>query len=493
MAEVYAATQEAKPTYNMNPIGTAPSFKPADEAAKMHQQTWGQELRTLEHQRRRTVDPELLKGPAIRVTQGLVRAQERVFDPLVQRYRDPEVEHYSRSREENVRTGHLNRAMDIQMLREQPWNILTNASRLEGIDDGIDPVSLTHTRPRHGRAKMPDTFVDYNVLSNLPMEEHHWAPPHERPVCVPNEPRNREIPAFMQKDYNIVNNRYLHDHEKQLARDKELNKLASTAKYRERNRFNPVSQQYTDGDENNRMRTWEEAHKIEAVEKAQCQVPPSIKNRPSAYWNIVNHRQANADTLKWQDLAEDERKERYKNRYIMENNLHSRDIKSDAVDNERRLNGVAHERFAEPLRRGYDIVTHDGFNGKGSKPPYLPYTGPQPDVWERAQRNRSRDVVAGGRAAETQKLAATEDLRSIRSNRSSGSRNLPKPLRSSRSDGGHSRQRDPYAQRAASDRTSRRSSSSHRPQQPQPPVPSLNFYAPPAPPSGGGANYSKPI
>ena len=108
--------------------------------------------------------------------------------------------------------------------------------------------------------------------------------------------------------------RYLHDHEQQLARDKELNKLQATAKYRERNRFNPLSQQYTDGDENLRMRTWEESHKIEAVEKAQAQMPPSIKHRPSAYWNVINHRQANADTLKMIDLAEDERKERYKNR-----------------------------------------------------------------------------------------------------------------------------------------------------------------------------------
>ena len=31
---------------------------------------------------------------------------------------------------------------------------------------------------------MPDTFVDYNILSNLNMEEHHWAPPDERPVAV---------------------------------------------------------------------------------------------------------------------------------------------------------------------------------------------------------------------------------------------------------------------------------------------------------------------
>ena len=48
-------------------------------------------MRTYEFQKRRTVDPDLLKGPAIRVTHGAVRAQERVFDPVVQRFRDPDV------------------------------------------------------------------------------------------------------------------------------------------------------------------------------------------------------------------------------------------------------------------------------------------------------------------------------------------------------------------------------------------------------------------
>ena len=39
---------------------------------------------------------------------------------------------------------------------------------------------------------------------------------------------------------------------------------------------------YTDGDENLRMRTWEESHKIEAVEKAQAQVgvaPSALRAR----------------------------------------------------------------------------------------------------------------------------------------------------------------------------------------------------------------------
>jgi hypothetical protein len=476
--------------------GLAERRVPADEAAKLHGPTWGDEMRTYEFQKRRTVDPDLLKGPAIRVTHGAVRAQERVFDPVVQRFRDPDVELYNRSREENARVGHLNRAHDIQILREQPWNVLTNASRLEGVDQGIDPVTLTHTRARHGRSKMPDTFVDYNILSNLNMEEHHWAPPDERPVAVPKEPRNRKIPAYLQKDYNVVNNRYLHDHEQQLARDKELNKLQATAKFRERNRFNPLTQQYTDGDENLRMRTWEESHKIEAVEKAQAQMPPSIKHRPSAYWNVINHRQANADTLKMIDLAEDERKERYKNRYIVENNLHARDISSDQIENERRLNRMNNERFAEPLRRGYDIVTHDAFQGQGSKPPYLPFTTPAPDVWERVQRSnhvaRAKKVEASATASAsaTQIVEPTTLAADTRSNRSAPAQST----RSMRSEGNRPADAVSNRSRRSERARSERAPSGRGPSGPM--VPMLQMPGAPQPPAQAGAGsavYSQPM
>merc|ERR1719174_1015621 len=445
--------------------GLSHRMVPADEASKVHAPTWGDELRTVEFQKRRTVDPDLLKGPAIRVTHGAVRAQERV--------------------------GDLNRAHDIQILREQPWNVLTNASRLEGVDQGIDPVTLTHTRARHGRSKMPDTFVDYNILSNLNMEEHHWAPPDERPVAVPKEPRNRKIPAYLQKDYNVVNNRYLHDHEEQLARDKELNKLQATAKFRERNRFNPLTQQYTDGDENLRMRTWEESHKIEAVEKAQAQMPPSIKHRPSAYWNVINHRQANADTLKMIDLAEDERKERYKNRYIVENNLHARDISSDQIENERRLNRMNNERFAEPLRQGYDIVTHDAFQDQGSKPPYLPFTSPAPDVWERVQRSNHVARAKKAEASATQMMEPTTRAApgaDARSNRSAPARSV----RSTRSEG--PRPADMVSNRSRRSEGARSDRGPRAPSGPQ--VPMLRMPGAPPPPGGagaGGAVYSQPM
>ena len=51
--------------------------------------------------------------------------QERTFDPVLGRYRDGKLESQQRCAEERERVAHLNRAKDIQILREQPFNILS--------------------------------------------------------------------------------------------------------------------------------------------------------------------------------------------------------------------------------------------------------------------------------------------------------------------------------------------------------------------------------
>ena len=53
----------------------------------------------------------------------------------------------------------------------------------------------------------PDTAVDYNILSNLPFKEQHWAKEDSRPRMKEKSPRVRRIPAFLCKDFDIVTNR----------------------------------------------------------------------------------------------------------------------------------------------------------------------------------------------------------------------------------------------------------------------------------------------
>jgi len=162
--------------------------------------TWGSDIKNYEHGKRHAVDAGLVTGQQLQLRSGAFQQQERVFDPVLQRYRDNNVEAAQRHHEERERVAHLNRAQDIQILREQPFHIVNHASKLEKLAPGKDPMRLgghgtlgEKERTKHGKGNFPDTAVDYNILSNLPFREQHWA----RKMNGPDSERNhREIGRY---------------------------------------------------------------------------------------------------------------------------------------------------------------------------------------------------------------------------------------------------------------------------------------------------------
>eukprot|EP00392_Amoebophrya_sp_AT5.2_P018181 g18656.t1 len=317
-----------------------------------------QRLRQYEYEKRHVIHPDTLKGPDINIRLGMMKEQERVFDPIMQKYRDTDKEKGQRAIEERCRVQHLNRAKDIQLLRENNFDIVNNASKLSGLGDDIADKSMQPTKV--GKRKFPDSFYDYNILSNLPVSIHHPDRPEARPLPAQKIPKQRTVPTFLQKDFNIVTNRYLKGHSDKTKRDYDLNLLEATAKHRTRNRMNPLTQRFIDPAEEDRFAAFQEAHEVEQVHRAFAQVPPTIKNRQAAFYNIVNPDEVhNADMVKWLDLAEDERKERYKNRYIDYHNKGVQDVRHDQITEERRMNKVHVDRFKEEVKRGFDIVTNE--------------------------------------------------------------------------------------------------------------------------------------
>ncbi|CAD7954158.1 unnamed protein product [Amoebophrya sp. A120] len=346
--------------------------------------TWGDSMRQYEYGKRHVIHPDTLKGPEINIRLGMMKEQERVYDPLLQKFRDNDKEKGQRVIEERCRVQHLNRAKDIQLLRENNFDIINNASKLSGLGEDIADKSLKPSKV--GKRKFPDSFYDYNIMSNLPVSIHHPDRPEARPLPAQKLPKQRMVPTFLQKDFNVVTNRYLASHSEKTKRDYELNLLEATAKHRTRNRMNPLTQQFLDPAEEERIAQFQEAHEVEQVHRALAQVPPTIKNRPSAFYSVINPDEVhNVDMVKWLDLAEDETKERYKNRYIDYHNKHVQDIRHDQITEERRMNKVAIDRFKEPVKRGFDIVTNEHHKGRNAKPLYLPYSHEPPGPWQRSK------------------------------------------------------------------------------------------------------------
>lgn len=350
--------------------------------------SWTAEIKAHEHQKRRFVHEGLLKGPAAKKDKGQVFEQERFFDPILQRFRDPAVEVERRALEEKERVAHLNRALDVQIMRESNTHVLMHESRTAP----IDKVEETTLNMDVNTMSMPPTMIDYNLISNLPNDKHHWAKPSERPRAVQREPHVRKVQAGQLRDFNIVSNRYISDHEAKIARDQKLNNLELTHKYRTRCRFDPIMQKYNERDIEERHRCCDDARDVEVQMRSEACVPPTLAGRLSAHYDIVTHRADDEGTinLKLVDVLENQRKSRYKARYVDEHNQRMADVRAEDGSTNQRHEFVAHERWEETTRRGYHIINNKAY-GDGPKLEKLhePFTVPRLGVWEKVLEDRS--------------------------------------------------------------------------------------------------------
>mmetsp|Transcript_85424 Transcript_85424/g.219944 ORF Transcript_85424/g.219944 Transcript_85424/m.219944 type:complete len:450 (+) Transcript_85424:74-1423(+) len=393
--------------------------------------TWAHSIKAYETQKRHVVDQGLVSGQQVRMVPGQVQQQERQFDPLLQRFRDNGTEADRRLHEERNRVAHLNRAKDIQIMREQPFNVVNHTSHLEALAPGVDPCRTHKTRATHGRADMPDTAADFNIISNIGHDKHHWARPEDRPVCHSREPRQRTVPTFINKDFDIVTNKYMDNHDDRIQTEKRLRLLEATQKHMKQNKFDPLTQAFQDPRHEECVRAAEHAREAEFNLRAEHQMPPAYKGRQTNFYDMVNHKVHDPQMIKVWEQQEDARNTRYKNRHIVEHNFHVQDLKHDHVTNARRIQRIAPERFEEQRNRGYDII--DGkAHGSGPKERVLhaPMVRDRMTPWEKA--NTQASLAAGapdGTAAFAKtlsKVASAPQLRSsaasVRSGRSNASR-----------------------------------------------------------------------
>jgi len=92
---------------------------------------------------------------------------------------------------------------------EQTYNVLNFENKLEGLQNRPD---YPKEKPWYFRPER-DSLVDYNIVSNYQLTDHHYAAPEKRPEC---QEFKVKVPPNMNKnfkDYNIVSNKYLEHHD----------------------------------------------------------------------------------------------------------------------------------------------------------------------------------------------------------------------------------------------------------------------------------------
>jgi len=384
---------------------------PRPYIATANASSWHEELKAYENERRRNVDEGLLRGPQLGLNRKMIKAQERLYDPLLQRYRDDATEQRQRDLEERERVKHLNRALDVQILRERhPEHLIHHESRLEAIEDKTQPVVQQAEELEDRILAYPTTAIDYNILSNLPFDVHHFNRPEDRPRHVERSPKGRRVHAHRLRDFNILTTRYNEHHEERIARDQKLNRLELTHKYQTRSRFNPVTQTFTDPKVEERAKTCDDARDQEIQMRAEHLAPVHQRGRHTAYYDMVTHKVHDDDMLDFLDTVEDERKVRFKTRYQDDHDRKLKEMQFEDLATYQKHDNVHHERWEETTRRGYHIINNRPY-GKGERfePMHEPYTKPSQKIWEKVLDNRTGLTPPGHHAGRSMPEVLTMD------------------------------------------------------------------------------------
>ena len=123
------------------------------------------------------------------------------------------------------------------MRQEQTYNIVNFANKLKGLEDRANYPKEKPWFFRPGK----DTMVNYNIISNIDMKDHHFQPPSKRPAPTAEERiRGKAIKVETQRDYNVVTNRYLEHHDEKMGLNEDILRTEAAKTYWKTRDFDPV-------------------------------------------------------------------------------------------------------------------------------------------------------------------------------------------------------------------------------------------------------------
>ena len=116
--------------------------------------------------------------PYVKVTHKFIKDHDVIYNPITQVYNDAGREQNARAHESQKMTDVLAANRDRQLRYMQQYDIINFDGKLKGLESREDYPKAKPWYYRPGK----DTLCDYNVISNLDMQEHHVQPPSKRPA-----------------------------------------------------------------------------------------------------------------------------------------------------------------------------------------------------------------------------------------------------------------------------------------------------------------------
>jgi hypothetical protein len=120
---------------------------------------------------------EIPKKPQV-VTHKIIKQNDQIYNPILQIYNDKQIEKNLKEYEKNIIVDTIARNADNKLSIEQSFNIINLQDRLKGMENHPD---YPKEKMQRIKKNLETSKVDYNILSNIGLDQHNYLKPELRP------------------------------------------------------------------------------------------------------------------------------------------------------------------------------------------------------------------------------------------------------------------------------------------------------------------------
>eukprot|EP01138_Halocafeteria_seosinensis_P010260 gb/GECG01010478.1/.p1 GENE.gb/GECG01010478.1/~~gb/GECG01010478.1/.p1 ORF type:complete len:440 (+),score=75.14 gb/GECG01010478.1/:1-1320(+) len=347
--------------------------------------TWGEYIRDIQESK---LAPSPKPDPQAINQWKTYRAklQNPEFDPVIQKFRSPEKENLTREQEKTQSRRSIARGKDRQLKFEQRFDILNNKPKyLEEEDSRTKtPTEKSKAKPQSSSSCRP-LARNYDILSNQPIKDYRGSSrgSEDGPSAKPASSAQRS------RSFDIISNKYAQNHEEKEKEELEKEKQLAEEKWWQAHDFDLLTGSYYDSQKDKEAAEREKKEKEKKKEKAEAQLPPSMKYCEGRAYDIVSYTPKERVALQVVNNKKYKPGKRLFGNEELEKNKLDREAEV-RLQNQRRINRISIQRFQEPYKRPYDTISNRPYYGDGAPPVFAPHIGPPPSPFEKLKDAEKR-------------------------------------------------------------------------------------------------------
>ena len=314
---------------------------------------WRNEIKNYKSWKNNTIDWKKIRQNDI-ITTEKVKKNDVYYNPILQKYNNINLDSQISQKEKNDIINSIVKRKDYQLSKEQTYNLVNLQDKLKGFENHPD-----YPKPKNiMRKKIIYHPKNFNILSNLPLNLHHYDKPENRPnLTTENQSKSHRTLTNIghYKDYDIISNRYKHFNDEKIKIDKEINKINTARIFFKKNDYNPIKGSYFNEEkEKNFLKKRSEEQLEWGKEKIQ-NLPKCAKGKSDVY-NLITTKVVDPVEMDRIIKEEKEKKKRYGLRYQLEKYYRERSLSKNSQDEERSNNKESFERYRIEEQRQYNII-----------------------------------------------------------------------------------------------------------------------------------------